>query len=73
MLRSYEPTVVGNHVDLALSGHIDGFGLRRADQTLLFRVDAAMYGSYSIVSVGGGEPTAIETCGNGGCHPLGAP
>lgn len=73
MTRSYEPTLVGNDVDLALNGHLDFFALRRADQTLFFKVDTAMNGSYSIVSIGGDEPPAIEACGEDGCRPMEAP
>lgn len=70
MTRSYEPTLVANRVELALSGHFDGFELRSASETRFFKVDAAMYGSYSLVSVGGGEPVAIEACGQNGCRPM---
>lgn len=71
MEQSYEPTLVANRVDLALSGHLDGFTLRTAEETVLFKVDSVARGSYSVVSVGGGEPIAIEACTRDGCQPFG--
>jgi 3',5'-cyclic-AMP phosphodiesterase len=73
MDHSYEPTLVGNRVALALSGHRDGFALRRVDATLFFKVDSAMHGSYSIVSIGGGEPISIDACTDAGCGSMGTP
>jgi 3',5'-cyclic AMP phosphodiesterase CpdA len=70
MKRSYAPTLVSNRVDLALNGHLDFFQLHRVEETLFFKVDSAMYGSYSIVSIGGGESPAIEACGDDGCQPM---
>jgi 3',5'-cyclic AMP phosphodiesterase CpdA len=73
MHHSYEPTLVDNGVELALSGHLDGFTLRSAGQTTFFRVDSVRRGSYALVSLGGGEPIAIEACTSDGCTPYGGP
>jgi hypothetical protein len=73
MDRDYAPTLVANGVDLALSGHLDGFTLWTEGQTAFFKVDSVLHGSYAVVSIGGGEPIEIEACGTSGCHPFGGP